>query len=123
MICMFTFSKLVQLLALQLFKPRPIISNTEFVWYVTLVFKFINNYFNENLFYSYQHNIYNHLLNRYLEHKYQDVRKAMKKAQILNKILNSMDPAKEILLEIFMESDPNQLALVINEIFNLKKCS
>ena len=67
----------------------------------------------------YQYSLYHRLLNRYLEHKYQNSEKAIEKVKKLTEILNEMNPVKDILEGLFIQSDANQLALVLNEVYNL----
>jgi len=87
------------ILAQRLFKPRENLKNQEFI--------------------RYQYQLYHRLLIRYLEHKYRDIDKANEKVEKLEAILSEINPVKDILEGLFIETDSNQLALVLNEIYNL----
>lgn len=81
--------------------------------------------------------MYERLLNRYLgnfilhswnlklnfrfsEHKYRDISKAVERVNSIMDILSRIDQFRNILESIFLDVDSNQLALLINEIYNLK---
>ena len=53
-----------------------------------------------------------------MEHKYRDVNLALAKVQEYNNILVHLNPARAILEGIFLESDTNQLAEVLNELYD-----
>ncbi|KAH9407866.1 Ligand binding domain of hormone receptors protein [Tyrophagus putrescentiae] len=89
------------ILAKQMFKPRGESQNcAEFI--------------------RYNHFVYERLLNRYLEHKYRDISKAVERVNSIMDILSRIDQFRDILESIFLDVDSNQLALLINEIYNLK---
>lgn len=70
----------------------------------------------------YQYYLYSRLLHRYLEQKYHSTEKAIEKQTKFDELFNEiLPPIKAMLEEIFIETDSRQLALLLNEVYDLNR--